>query len=182
MRKILVALSITIVIAIVSFVVVANSRQDGSPKSEARQIREQRREQRQAAMERQIDSIVLARTFRFTPQSFQRQPAGRMQMVSNPNFEVRIDDGYADIFLPYIDGITPPYRHVILNYTVTYLEGYTTVQTENGWQITFKSSLYSASDYTFTFEVSSKFGTTTLSVDNPFGNDVTYSGVISRIY
>lgn len=182
MKKIYLTLCATAIILILGCVVTIGNKNNGSPKSEARQIREQRREQRQAAMEKQIDSIVLARAFKFMPQSFQLQPAGRSNMVANPNFEVRIDQNYADIFLPYIEGITPPYRHVIINNTITSFKGYTSIQTENGWTVTFKTSLYTASDYTFTFEINSKFGTTNLSVDNPWGNDVTYSGMIVRIY
>lgn len=167
---------------VIGYVVIGRDPNVGSPSSEAREVREQRREQRQAAMEQQIDSIVMARSFRFLPQTMQLEPAGRMIMLSNPNFEVWVDGGAADIFIPYIKGIAPPYSHVILNNTILSMDSYTAVQTENGWSITFGSSLYSGGSYTFSFDIYAKVGTATLVVNNPWFNEVSYSGVISRIY
>ncbi|MFR9651385.1 MAG: DUF4251 domain-containing protein [Rikenellaceae bacterium] len=179
MKKIVVIFAIA---TIIGYVVIGRDPRAGSPSSEAREVREQRREQRQAAMEQQIDSIVRARSFRFLPQTMQLEPAGRMVMLSNPSFEVWIDGGASDIFIPYIKGIAPPYSHVILNSTIVSMDGYTTEQTTNGWSVTFSSSLYSGSEYTFTFDIYSKVGTATLVVDNPWFNEVSYSGVITKIY
>ncbi len=173
---------IFIIATIVGFVVIGSTHFVGTPSTEKREVREQRREARQAAMEQQIDSIVLSHSFRFIPQTIQLEPAGRMTMLSNPNFEVWVDIGAADIFLPYIKGIAPPYQHVILNSTITSLDGYTSVQSTNGWRVSFSSSLYSGTLYTFTFEIDAKFGTTTLTLNNPWYNEVSYTGIISQIF
>ncbi|MFI3258946.1 MAG: DUF4251 domain-containing protein [Rikenellaceae bacterium] len=173
----------SLLIVAVCFVVIGDkSAPSANPKSERRELREARRAEQQAAMEREIDSIVLARAFIFRPQTAQVEPAGRMLMLSNPNFEVRIWDGAADIFIPYISGPIPPYRHTIINYTITRLDGYTAIQTENGWRITFSSGLYTASRFNFDFEINSKFGSTTLTLSNTMNNEVSYSGMITKIY
>lgn len=182
MKKTTLFLSVLLIVAL-SFVVIGSIDSDPqNPKSERREIRENRRAERQAAMEREIDSIMIAKAWIFRPQTVQREPAGRMNMLSNPNFEIRVWDGAADIFIPYIEGITPPYKHTIINYTMPLLNNYVAIQTENGWQVTFKTSLFTASDFTFIFNVNAKFGTTTLTVKNTWNNDVTYNGSISRIY
>lgn len=167
----------------VSYKVVGNKESTPThPKSERREIRENRRAVRQAESERLIDSIMIAKAFVFRPSTIQREPAGSMIMLSNPNFEIRVLDGAADIFLPYISGAVPPYRHSIINYTLPMVSKYVAIQTENGWQVTFNSNLFTASTYTFQFEINSKFGTTTLKLSNTWNNDVTYSGYITQIY
>ncbi|MFI3305437.1 MAG: DUF4251 domain-containing protein [Rikenellaceae bacterium] len=172
-----------IIAAALTYSVVANRESDNpNPKSERREVRENRRAERQAAMEREIDSLMVARAFVFRPSTIQREPAGRMTMLSNPNFEIRVWDGAADIFLPYISGVVPPYRHEIINYTLPLLSAYTALQTENGWTLSFQSNLFSASTYTFKFDINAKFGTTTLTLANTWNNNVTYTGIISRIY
>lgn len=153
-----------------------------SPKEERREVREQRRAERIANYEKFMDSVILSRNFKFTPQSMQRQPAGQMRQLMNPNFEMQIWDGTADICLPYIKGYVPPYHVSLINYTVSNLKGYVTEQTNEGWMITFSTSLFSASDYTFTLEVYSRTGGATLTISNPWYNTVQYSGTISRIY
>lgn len=153
-----------------------------SPKEERREVREQRRAERIANYEKFMDSVILSRNFKFTPQSMQRQPAGQMRQLMNPNFEMQIWDGTADICLPYIKGYVPPYHVSLINYTVPNLKGYVTEQTNEGWMITFSTSLFSASEYTFTLEVYSRTGGATLTISNPWYNTVQYSGTISRIY
>ncbi len=182
MKKTTLFLSTALAIAICFAVVGNKSSEPTSPSAERREVRETRRANRQAAMERQIDSIVMAKAFTFYPQTMQQEPAGRMQMLSNPNFEIRIMDNAADIFLPYIKGITPPYRHTILNYTISGLDRYISIQTDEGWSVKFRSSLYGAATYTFNFEINAKFGTTTLTLSNTWDNDVTYMGTIRPIY
>ena len=104
-----------------------------SPKEERREVREKRRAERLAEFERSTDSLVLSRNFQFNPQTMQRQPAGPLRQLLNPNFTVSIWDGTADICLPYVKGYVPPYYTTILNYTVGNLQGYTTEQTHEGW-------------------------------------------------
>ncbi len=181
MRRYLLLFSLLIVGAICYTVVGDKDETPANPASERREVREARRAQRQAEMEHMIDSIVVARAYIFYPQTIQLEPAGRMTNLSNPNFELRVWRGAADIFMPYISGFTPPYRHTIFNSTVTILNDYISRQSENGWNISFQADLYNASGCTFELDVSSKFGTTTLTIDNPWGNDVEYTGILSQI-
>ncbi len=153
-----------------------------SPKEERREVREKRRADRIAQYEKTIDSTVLSRNFQFNPQTMQMQPAGSMRQIMNPNFNVGIWDGTADICLPYIKGYVPPYYTTILNYTVGNLKNYTTEQTHEGWMVSFSVSLFSASDYTFTFEIFSRTGGANLTITNPFYNPVQYMGSISQLY
>jgi hypothetical protein len=153
-----------------------------SPKQERREVREKRRAERIANYERMIDSIVLSRNFQFNPQTMQRQPAGPMRQVINPAFNVGIWDGTVDICLPYIKGYVPPYYATVINYTVSDVQGYTTEQTHEGWMVTFTTSLFSASNYTFTFEIFSRTGGANLTITNPWYNPVQYTGTISQLY
>lgn len=153
-----------------------------SPKEERREVREQRRADRIAAYEKTMDSIVLSRNFQFNPTTMQRQPAGPVRQILNPAFNVGVWDGTIDICLPYIKGYVPPYYVTVLNYTVSNVQGYTTEQTQEGWMVTFSTSLFSASTYTFTFEIFSRTGGATLTIANPMYNTVQYSGTISQLY
>lgn len=153
-----------------------------TPKEERREQREKRRADRIARFEHTIDSIVMARSFQFNPNSMQRQPAGPMRQIMNPEFSVGIWDGSADICIPYIKGYVPPYYVTIINYTVNSLEHYLTEQTAEGWMVSFQTSLYSGSDYTFTFEIYSRTGGATLTITNPWYSPVQYSGSISQVY
>lgn len=182
MKKITLFLSILLVGAITVAVVGKKDLAPENPKSERREVRENRRAERQAQMEKQIDSIMIAKRWRFVPTTIQQEPAGRMQILSNPQFEIRVWDGSADIFIPYISGVTPPYKNRIINYTVSILERYVTVQTEDGWDVSFNTSLFSASTFTFKFSINAKFGTTTLTLSNIWNNDVTYTGMVYPIY
>lgn len=153
-----------------------------SPKEERREVREKRRAERIADYEKFIDSLVLAHQFQFNPQTMQLQPAGAMRQIMNPNFNVGVWDGTVDICLPYIKGYVPPYHLTILNYTVPYIENYTTEQTSEGWMVSFNTTLFSASNYTFTFEIFSRMGGATLTISNPWYNDVQYNGSITKVY
>lgn len=150
-----------------------------SPKTESRALREQRRAQRQAAYEHYTDSLVLSHNFSFKPFTMQGGFAAPPINLANPNFELTIWDNAADIYLPYLRGLTPPQQRILLNYTITQLDGYTTEQIEQGWHISFKSNLYSTMDYTFTLEVDSRYGSTTLTISNPWYDTVQYSGTLS---
>ena len=129
-----------------------------SPKEERREVREKRRAERIADFEKTMDSVILSRNFQFNPQTMQRQPAGPMRQIINPAFNVGVWDGTVDICLPYVKGYVPPY--------------YTTIST----------SLFSASPYTFTFEIFSRTGGANLTITNPWYNPVEYSGTISQLY
>jgi hypothetical protein len=129
-----------------------------------------------------MDSVILSRNFQFNPQTMQRQPAGPMRQIINPAFNVGVWDGTIDICLPYVKGYVPPYYTTIINYTVPSVQGYTTEQTHEGWMVTFSTSLFSASTYTFTFEIFSRTGGANLTITNPWYNPVEYSGTISQLY
>ena len=62
------------------------------------------------------------------------------------------------------------------------VKGYVTEQTHEGWVVTFSTTLYSASDYTFTLEVYTRMGGATLTITNPWYNTVQYDGTISQLY
>ena len=136
-----------------------------SPKEERREVREKRRAERIADFEKTMDSVILSRNFQFNPQT-----------------NVGVWDGTVDICLPYVKGYVPPYYTTIINYTVPNVQGYTTEQTHEGWMVTFSTSLFSASTYTFTFEIFSRTGGANLTITNPWYNPVEYSGTISQLY
>ena len=143
--------------------------------------REQRRAQRLAEYEHYMDSIILARNFRFLPSTVQQEPAGPTRMLSNPNYELAIWDTEVDICLPYIKGITPPYYFVLLNYTLPSVSNYITEQTHDGWNVSFSTTLFSASDYNFAFEIYSNTGTAVLTISSTWYPDVQYNGSIVSI-
>ena len=153
-----------------------------SPKEERREVREKRRAERIADFEKTMDSVILSRTFQFNPSTMQRQPAGPMRQIMTPGFTVGVWDGTIDICLPYVKGYVPPYYTTIINYTVPSVQGYTTEQTHEGWMVTFSTSLFSASTYTFTFEIFSRTGGAKPTITNPWYNPVEYSGTISQLY
>ena len=161
---------------------VIGQKKNLSPKEERREVREKRRADRIASFEKTMDSVILSRNFQFNPQTMQRQPAGPMRQIMNPAFNVGVWDGTVDICLPYIKGYVPPYYVMILNYTVPNVQGYTTEQTHEGWMVTFSTSLFSASTYTFTFKIFTRTGGANLTITNPWYNPVEYSGSISQLY
>lgn len=151
-------------------------------RNERREEREKRREQRLAEYTRYIDSLILSHNFRFTPQTMQQEPAGTPRIISNPNFSLSMWDSTVDLCLPYIKGFTPPYRYVILNYTLPAVSNLLTEQTSHGWTVSFNSSLFSAQTYTFTLELFSTEGGGTLTISSPWYNSVQYSGTITGLY
>ena len=163
-------------------VTVIGQKKNLSPREERREIREKRRAERIAEYEKFMDSLILSRNFQFNPQSMQRQPAGPMRQIMNPAFNVGIWDGTVDICLPYIKGYVPPYHVTVINYTVPNITGYVTEQTHEGWMVTFSTSPFSASTYTFTFEIYSRTGGATLTITNSWYSPVQYSGTISALY
>lgn len=175
-------LLLTIGICIIGYTQSSNKPSTRAQQREQRHIeREKRRATRQAEYEKYIDSIVLARNFQFSPQSMQQQPAGNVRLLNNPNFELSVWGSEVDIFLPYIKGVTPPYYTVMLNYTLPEVSRYVTEQTQEGWLVTFSSSLFSGSDYDFTLEIYTSTGSATLTIGSSWYPDVQYSGAISGL-
>ncbi len=174
--------ALTAVLLLIAAASVIGQKKNLSPKEERREIREKRRAQRIADYERMMDSVILSRNFQFNPQTMQRQPAGPMRQIMNPEFNVGIWGSTADICLPYIKGYVPPYFVTTINCTVPSLDGYTTEQTHEGWMVTFSTSLFTASTFTFTFEIYSRTGGATLTITNPWYSPVQYSGSISQLY
>lgn len=140
-----------------------------------------RRAARLAEEERIIDSLMIAQNFEFNPQTMQQMPAGQMNFLSNINYTFTIWRGAMDICLPYIAGITPPYRRTLLNTGTKNLRNYKSVQTDNGWIVSFNAVLYAEIDYTFTLEITD-YGGATLTISNDWYNDVQYTGTISQVY
>ena len=161
---------------------VAQNQHQKELKTLKQQQRAERRAARIAEYERYIDSIILSKNFEFNPQSIQMQPAGQMRFLSNAVYTMTLWDGQLDICMPYYVGYVPPYRYVLLNTGVPSVEDYMAVRTEEGWHITFKTTLYASSDYTFSLEVNHRYGGATLTIDNLWSNPVQYTGSITRIY
>ena len=143
--------------------------------------RAERRAERLAEYAKQIDSIVLSHNFEFNPQSVQLQPAGPLNLLSNANYTVFVWRGSLDICLPYYTGIVPPYRYVLLNTGTPNISDYITTQTDYGWTVSFKTTLYATDEYTFLFEIYSHGGAN-LTITNTWYNPVQYMGTISQIY
>ena len=153
-----------------------------SPREERKEEREKRRADRIAEYEKFMDSVVLSRHFQFNPQTMQRQPAGPMRQIMNPNFEIGVWGDVVDVCIPYIKGYVPPSTLTVINYTLPMVDGYTTEQTADGWTVSFSSPLYSSGTFTFTFEISSRMGGAMLTVTNPWYSAVQYTGTITAIY
>ncbi len=144
--------------------------------------RAQRRAERLAEFEKYIDSIVMSHNFEFNPQTVQQQPAGSMKFITNPIYTVTLWRGSLDVCLPYYAGVVPPYRYVVLNTGMPSVTDLLVQQTEEGWTVSFKSYLYATIEYTFTFDINSRFGSATLTITNTWYNPVQYTGTITKIY
>lgn len=184
----LVAIIVTLSTLIVPLVVISTTpsepstsfapdRRRESDLDAKRQERIARRRARQAAYEHYLDSTILSHHYRFVPTMFNVEPAGSSNIITNPSMELAIVGDWADVHLPAYQGFTPPYRLVVFNTTIN-PSGLTTVQTDNGWDITFNSWLYTSNDYTFTLEVFSKTGGATLTLSSTFYPTTTYWGSI----
>ncbi len=184
-RKILITLSIIFAVGVCVIGYTQATTKPSSDKAQQREQRhierEQRRAERQAEYEKYIDSIILARNYQFSPQSMQQEPAGPVRLLNNPNFGIQVWGSEVDIFLPYIKGVTPPYYTVMFNYTMPSVDRYITEQTQEGWLVTFASSLFSGSDYDFSLEIYTSSGSATLTISSPWYPDVQYIGGISGL-
>lgn len=160
----------------------AAKRTPSQQQVENRQERAQRRAQRMAEYAQHIDSTIRSRNYQFNPQTMQRMPAGEIIQLLNPNFSLGVWDTTVDICLPYIKGYAVPYYTTMLNYTIGSVDGYTAEQTRDGWTVTFSSTLFTASTYTFTLEISTTTGGANLTIVNPWYSPVQYTGTISQLY
>ncbi len=145
------------------------------------EARQQRRAERLAAYERYVDSLVLSHNYRFVPQTMQQLPGGMTRNLMNPEYEIIVWSQAVDVCLPYLKGYTPPYYPVVFNYVLPMVEDYTAEQTNDGWHVTFRSTMFSATDYTFSLEIYSRYGGALLTLSSPFYNSVQYSGNIFAI-
>lgn len=144
--------------------------------------RVQERDLRHKADLQYMDSVVLSRNYKFTPNTFQQQPAGSMHQIYSVLYFVTLNDDYADIDIPYIKGSIAPYYLTVMNYITTDLQGYTAVQTNDGWEISFSTNLYSVNKYTFKFTIYSVTRECVLSISSDLYPTVTYNGSIQGTY
>ena len=176
--------ALTILVIGITVSIDAQSDEQASRKAQRaanHEARQQKRAQRLAEYERYVDSLVLSHNYRFVPQTMQQLPAGIMRNLVNPEYEVVVWSEEVDVCIPFLKGYTPPYYPVVFNYVLTNVEGYTAEQTSDGWHITFRSSLFSSTDYTFTLEIYSRYGGAMLTISSTFYNSVQYTGNIFAI-
>ena len=153
-----------------------NSDIDPHRNSAAHQQRVEQRQARMAAYERQIDSLITSRNYRFIPETMQQLPAGVMRNLNSALYEVTVMPDAVDVFIPFLKGYVPPYYPVVFNYVVPSVSNYHAEKSSNGWQISFQTTLFSATNYTFLFEVSPHYGNVVLTISSPFYNSVQYMG------
>lgn len=149
--------------------------------SAAQNARQQRRTERLAEYERYVDSLVMSHNYRFMPRTMQQLPAGIMRNLANPAYEVMVQSGEVDVCIPFLKGYTPPYYPVVFNYVLPQVLGYSAEQTSDGWNVTFSTTMYSTTDYTFNLEIYSRYGGAMLTISSPFYNSVQYTGNIMGI-
>ena len=150
-------------------------------RSTTHEERAERRAERLAEYEKFIDSLVLSHNFEFNAQTVAMDPSIPMRILTNPNYIVTVWRGQMDVCLPYYTGVVPPYRYVLMNTGSPLLSDYIVVQTSYGWNVSFKTTLYAESEYTFDFEIYSHGGAT-LTISNTWYNPVQYTGTITKIY
>lgn len=157
------------------------AREVSTTKSAQQEARQQRRAERIASYERFVDSLVLSHNYRFVPQTMQQLPAGMMRNLMNPAYEIIVWSEAVDVCMPYLKGYVPPYYPVVFNYVLPSVTGYVAEQTNEGWHVTFRSTMFSATDYTFAFDIYSRYGGATLTISSPFYNSVQYTGNLFAI-
>ena len=160
-----------------------NIESDTSPQRHTaeQQARIERRAARLAEYEKQLDSIVMSHNYKFIPQTMQQLPAGMMRNLQSPIYEITVWSQAVDVCIPFLKGYVPPYYPVVFNYVLPTVTGYTAEKSSNGWHITFKSTMFSATEYTFLFEISPHYGDVVLTLSSPFYNSVQYTGNIVGI-
>lgn len=179
-------LFVTLLIALIGVTVTIDAQEDTKKTKEKQhsaqqEARQQHRAERLAAYQKHIDSLVMSHNFRFLPQTMQQLPAGIMRNLTNPAYEVMVQSGEVDVCIPFLKGYTPPYYPVVFNYVLPQVSGYTAEQTSDGWNVTFSTTLFSSTDYTFNLEIYSHYGGAMLTISSPFYNSVQYTGNILGI-
>jgi hypothetical protein len=111
----------------------------------------------------------------------QQLPAGMMRNLNSAMYEVTVGSQAVDVCIPYLKGYVPPYYPVIFNYVLPSVMGYNAEKSNNGWHITFKTTMFSATEYTFLFEISPHYGDAMLTISSPYYNSVQYTGNIVGI-
>jgi hypothetical protein len=185
MKRTFIFTSAVIALFALGFAIATDAQETQSKSKESRQAqheaRQQQRAQRLAEYREHLDSTILSHNYRFVPQTMQQLPAGIMRNLQNPCYEIIVWSEVVDVCMPYIKGYVPPYYPVVFNYVLPSVTGYVAEQTYDGWHVTFSSSLFSASEYTFSFEIYSRYGGATLTISSPFYNSVQYTGNIFAI-
>lgn len=183
-RTLVILISIALII-ITGFAIVEaqgdNSQQREAAHKAQQEARQQRRAERIAKYEHYVDSLVLSHNYRFVPQTMQQLPAGMMRNLQNPSYEIIVWDHAVDVCIPFLKGYTPPYYPVVFNYVLSSVDGYTAEQMNYGWHVTFQSTMFSSTTYTFSFEIYTHYGGATLTISSPFYNSVQYTGNIFGI-
>lgn len=142
----------------------------------------QERDARHQSEIKYVDSLVLSRNYKFTPENFQQEPAGEMHNIYGIVYTFEMfSDNYMSIDLPYIAGAVPPYRMTVMNEMTKDIQKYTAVQDSDGWTITFSSNLYSDNTYTFTFKIYSITQECELNIVSDLYPTVTYNGTITPL-
>jgi hypothetical protein len=154
---------------------------DPNRNTAAHQQRVERRAARLAAYERHIDSLITSNNYRFIPETMQQLPGGMMRNLNSAFYEVTVMPDGVDVFIPFLKGYVPPYYPVVFNYVLPQVSGYTAEQTNNGWNVTFSTTLFSSTDYTFNLEIYTHYGGAMLTISSPFYNSVQYTGNILGI-
>ena len=165
---------------------IANGTSDAQSNNKAsreaqHEARQQQRAQRLAEYREQLDSTILSHNYRFVPQTMQQLPAGMMRNLMNPCYEIIVWSEAVDVCIPFLKGYTPPYYPVVFNYVLSSVQGYTAEQTEYGWHVTFQSTMFTATNFTFSFEIYNHYGGATLTISSPFYNSMQYTGNIFGI-
>lgn len=145
------------------------------------QARMERRAARLAEYEHHIDSLVTSHNFRFIPQTMQQLPAGMMRNLNSAMYEVTVGSQAVDVFIPFLKGYVPPYYPVVFNYVVPSVMNYNAEKSNNGWHVSFNTTLFSATEYTFLFDISAHYGDVVLTISSPYYNSVQYTGNIVGI-
>ena len=183
-RTLFFAISV-VTLLILGFTISSEAQDTQSKNKESRQAqheaRQQRRAERLAEYRQYVDSLVLSHNYRFVPQTMQQLPAGIMRNLQNPSYEIVVSDQEVDVCMPFLKGYTPPYYFVVFNYVLSSVQGYTAEQTNDGWHVTFQSTLFTATTFTFTLEIYSHYGGAMLTISSPFYNSVQYTGNIFGI-
>lgn len=141
----------------------------------------ERRAARLAEYEQHIDSLVTSHNFRFIPQTMQQLPAGMMRNLNSAMYEVTVGSQAVDVFIPFLKGYVPPYYPVVFNYVVPSVMNYNAEKSNNGWHVSFNTTLFSATEYTFLFDISAHYGDVVLTISSPYYNSVQYTGNIVGI-